>query len=92
MKQIKNYWGLPNLQTLQELSSYNQTGVIGLSLMFIQLKIKLNKAGVAKQIEPPLSSLNNVNAIGNCTPSGGSAKELHPKGNIVIPRAFRPEG
>ena len=32
-------------------------------------------------------------AIGNCVPSGGSAKEIAPpKGNIVIPRAFRPEG
>ena len=32
-------------------------------------------------------------AIGNCVPSGGSAKEIAPpKGNIVIPRGFSPEG
>ena len=55
--------------------------------------IPYHKAGVAKQIAPPLNSLNKVNAIGNCVPSGGSAKEIAPpKGNIVIPRAFRPEG
>ena len=36
------FWGLSNAQTLKLTQTHNQTGFIGLSLIFSGLKIKLN--------------------------------------------------